>query len=320
MDKEFLEKYYFIIENYRLLGEEIVYFLKKHLKKSEIPIANIGYRVKTLESLIEKTYRKNYRHPFEENTDFVGVRIVNIYKDDIDKIKTIIKAEFEVLEESNKTDSLNTDQFGYEAIHYLVKLSPSYFGPRYEDIKDLCCEIQLRTILQDAWALVSHHLGYKRENEVQKDIYRKLYALSGAFETADDQLVQIKQRRFEYINEIRRNLELSNLTEKINLDNLTEYLKRKFPILDLETTLGAVNNFPTMLKKYGYVTLQSIDKLLEITEDARVFFNKEETWGKSAARELFIALGLVEEKAEGEFALDDDIILIRKFRHLVSEK
>lgn len=320
MDNEIIEKYYSGIENFKLLGEEVVYFLKKNLKSERIQVSAVTYRIKTLESFIEKTYRKNYKDPFIENTDFLGVRVVFIYKDDLDKIKKIITDGFNIIEESNKVDLLGNDQFGYEAIHYLATIPNNYNGPRYDDIKNTICEIQIRSVLQDAWALVSHHLGYKKESQVPNEIFRKLFALAGTFETIDNQLVQIKHDKENYLTKLRQDIKTSNLKENINLDNLIEYLKNKFPNLKLETSKGVLNNFPSMLKEYNYNTLHDIEILLERTKEARELFNEDETFGKAAARELFIALGLANSKAESEFALDDDIALLRIHRNKVKHK
>jgi ppGpp synthetase/RelA/SpoT-type nucleotidyltranferase len=62
--------------------------------------------------------------------------------------------------------------------------------PRYDDLKKLVCEIQVRTVLQDAWAIIDHHLSYKQESDVPKILRRKLNSLAGLVETAHDQFDQ----------------------------------------------------------------------------------------------------------------------------------
>lgn len=317
MERDITQEYYAQLDKFNLLAEEVVYILKKGFKKNDVNISNITSRIKTLNSFLDKIHRKGYKKPFLENTDFVGVRIVYIYRDEFDIIDRFINQEFNVIEEYNKNKDLGYDRFGYDAIHYLIKIHPDYKGARYEEIKDVVCEIQVRTILQDAWALVSHHLEYKQENEIPDEFKRKLNALAGTFETIDTQLIHIKKEKLEYIEEIRKDLSHSHLQMRINLDNLREYLMNKFPKLPLETSKDVINIFPEMLKRYKYITIQDLDNLLEKTISARIAFNREESFGKSAVRELFIALGLVNPEAEVEFTILNDRYLLDKFRSFV---
>jgi ppGpp synthetase/RelA/SpoT-type nucleotidyltranferase len=320
MNDNLINEFYSKNDIFRALGEEVVYILRRKTKSLGLPIANITYRVKTFESFIEKIRRKGYQQPFIQNTDFIGVRVVYIYKDDLYKLKNLLRNEFEIIEESHKSEQLNSDQFGYEACHFLLRLPRDYNGIRYEDIKHVICEVQVRSTLQDAWALVSHHLGYKKESDIPKVMQRKLFALAGAFETVDDQLVSIKTERLTYFNELKLKIDSNNLSEEINLDNFKEYLNRKFPEMRLETTMGAVNNFPKLLKKYGYNTLQDVEDLLNKTHKVRELFNSHETWGKSAAREVFIALGLVQKNSDIEFALAEDRYLLNQLRPMVRDE
>jgi putative GTP pyrophosphokinase len=82
-------------------------------------------------------------------------------------------------------------------MHYDCRVPDTHKGPRYDPIKDMIFEIQLRTILQDAWATVEHKLGYKNEKSIPDELKREFSALAGLFHIAD--------QRFQYIaNEVRR--------------------------------------------------------------------------------------------------------------------
>ncbi len=56
-----------------------------------------------------------------------------------------------------------------------------YKGPRYDTIVGMPFEIQVRTILMDAWANVSHYLAYKSDIDVPINLQRDFYALGGLF-------------------------------------------------------------------------------------------------------------------------------------------
>ena len=75
-------------------------------------------------------------------------------------------------EKAKKT--LKTSEFGYMDDHYIVRLPKECKGPRYNDIKPLKCEIQVRTISMDAWDAVSHHLDYKQKIDIPSKKYHLL--------------------------------------------------------------------------------------------------------------------------------------------------
>jgi ppGpp synthetase/RelA/SpoT-type nucleotidyltranferase len=64
-------------------------------------------------------------------------------------------------------------------------LPDNYTGPRYEDLKGLKAEIQIRTIAMDAWSNVSHYLEYKTPEAAPSSLRKDFYALSALFYLAD---------------------------------------------------------------------------------------------------------------------------------------
>src|ERR1017187_5491104 len=217
---------------YQKLSEEVAYVLERAIRNKGVEFASIGSRAKTLSSFCEKVVRKGYKKPSDEITDSAGVRVVYLYESDRKRIETLIEKEFTIVEKVDKADKTDTERFGYGALHYLVKLGKKSSGARYDDLKDLVCEIQVRTILQDAWAIVAHHLSYKQESDVPVELRRKLNALSGLFETADDQFNRLRVEREAYAEEVKKQIvekELEFLKHDINLDNLMAYLSGRLP-------------------------------------------------------------------------------------------
>ena len=151
---------------YNALVDEIKFALEKEIEAQDIKVAAVTGRTKTLESLIEKINRKQYENPLTEIDDLAGVRVICLFDADIKKINDIIVNTFAVAETEDKTRELGLDRMGYQSRHYIVHLSPDYRGARYDNLGKLRCEIQLRNVLQDAWAQLSHNLVYKSENSI----------------------------------------------------------------------------------------------------------------------------------------------------------
>lgn len=136
--------------DYEQLCTEVEYILKKKISQAQIETSFIGSRAKTLNSFLEKLQRKNYRNPLEELTDLAGARVVCLYSGDLEKIESIIKEEFTIIEKINKLEELEVNEFGYGAMHFIVTLGKSSAGARYDDLRNFVCEIQVRTVVQDA--------------------------------------------------------------------------------------------------------------------------------------------------------------------------
>lgn len=250
---------------YEQLCIEVSYILKKRLTEEAIEISNITMRVKKLDSFILKIQRKDYNDPLTDITDFAGVRVVCLYRDDVKKIAEIIDKEFIIIEKVDKFDEMGTDRFGYGAFHYIVKLGRKSSGARYDDLKEIICEIQVRTVLQDAWAIIEHHLMYKQKSDVPRVLQRKLNGLAGMFETADDQFFAIKQDRKAYIDNVRsgQDTPVEFLSNDLNFDTFKEYLKWKFPDLPIAFERQKAKNFFFDLNKDKYKFLNDLNETVD---------------------------------------------------------
>jgi putative GTP pyrophosphokinase len=118
-------------------------------------------------------------------TDIIGVRIVCPFLEDLSLVEELLRKNFEVLEIERKGTDHSFREFGYESIHLLIKIPA-------ESIQKLgfpgceVAEIQIRTILQDAWAEVEHELVYKAEfTPFDEPMKRKLAAVNASLSLAD---------------------------------------------------------------------------------------------------------------------------------------
>lgn len=255
--RRFIEQY----PDYEQLCTEVAYILGKRLETKNIEVAAITHRAKTLNSFLEKIQRKKYGDPFIEMEDYAGVRVVCLYTSDLPKVEGVIQEEFTVTDKVDKFRDKEPDQFGYGAIHYIVSLGRNSSGARYDDLRHLKCEIQARTVLQDAWAIIDHHLIYKRESDIPKPIQRKLNGLAGLFETADDQFDKIREERAQYLDGLAKAVrdQPRFLATEINKDSFLAYLNWRFPGMKPEGFDGQMSMVFSDIKRTKYQTLKSLD-------------------------------------------------------------
>ncbi|HAX99042.1 MAG TPA: hypothetical protein DCY12_09210 [Candidatus Atribacteria bacterium] len=184
IDKDSIKKEYEDnLDNYKKLAELVHYELVRKIKP--IKIQPIVWRIKDLGSLLDKVRRRKIEKPFEQIHDIVGLRVICLFRPDIEKIKSIICEEFEVFQEDDKASEMEPNMFGYMDLHLKAKLKSSFESPDGEKVKQIPFEIQVRTITQDAWASISHYLDYKKESLIPEQLKKDFYALSGLFYVAD---------------------------------------------------------------------------------------------------------------------------------------
>ena len=260
--------------NYEKLCAEVAYILNRELNKSEIEFSTITYRAKTLDSFLEKIQRKGYADPINEVTDLAGVRVVCLYVDDLPKLEEIVRAHFETVDKVDLLTDKRSDGFGYGAIHFVVRLGEKSSGARYDDLKDLVCEIQTRTVLQDAWAIIDHHLVYKNESSIPSVLRSRLNDLAQNFEQVDDEFKNIRSEREDYLTDIERSKESSEsfLENELNLDSFIRYAQWKFPEVPTGTKVLDVPFFLKPLNDLKIGSLSELDTMVEKGKEAYEFY------------------------------------------------
>ena len=154
--------------------------------------------------LLEKSKTQTIEKPFELINDLIGLRIIVPFIEDIQMVEAAIKENYRVIETKYKHQTLSIREFGYDSTHLLVEIPDALLSKL--KIKDtVIFEIQIRTILQDAWAEVEHELVYKTSiNKVEDVIRRKLIALNATLSLADMTFQEIRdyqRRRIQDIEE-----------------------------------------------------------------------------------------------------------------------
>ena len=157
------------------------------------PIHHIEYRIKTLDSIVEKLQRRGHAvtvdNIYAYVQDVAGIRIICNYLDDIYYLRSLLtrNESFRVLQE---VDYIKTPKAsGYRSLHLIVEV-PIVIS---EGTLHLPVEIQLRTIAMDMWASLEHELRYKSNRDFNETEAASLRLCSEAVYEVDREMQNIYQ-------------------------------------------------------------------------------------------------------------------------------
>ncbi|WP_407425263.1 tetratricopeptide repeat protein [Treponema sp.] len=202
-------------ESYKPVFSEIVTNVENKLRKTLKLSSNPTYksRVKSFNSYYRKVLRlkseEAEKNNFVELTDMMGIRVICAFLEDLSEVEQQIKDNFIVKEVEYKGAQQSFREFGYESVHVLVSI-PNDCMPKECGLplpESLVCEIQIRTILQDAWAEVEHELIYKSEfTPFDMPLRRKLASMNASLTLADIIFQEIRdyQKKLQGEVEARR--------------------------------------------------------------------------------------------------------------------
>ncbi len=199
--------------------------LKANIKLQSMPTYKA--RIKSFPSYYKKILRQKPEEAAESKllvtlTDMVGIRIICAFLEDTENVVTQLTSFFTVREIEHKGFEQSFREFGYESVHVLIEIPQDCMPtenlfPKLPE--DMVFEIQVRTILQEAWAEVEHELIYKSEfNPFDKPLRRKLAAINANLNLADTIFQEIR----EYQNKLQSELGIRRNTFYDKADSITD--------------------------------------------------------------------------------------------------
>jgi ppGpp synthetase/RelA/SpoT-type nucleotidyltranferase len=203
---------------------------ERALKTNEIQC-----RAKEIKSFLKKAKTPSdqnpeeprYKNPIPDITDLAGVRVITFFPSTIQGIRQLIQEEFEVIELVDHTASAEHEQrLGYLSVHYLVRLGNNRKRlPEYKKFDMLIAEIQVRTVLQHAWAEIEHDIRYKSTSTIPQSISRRFMTLAGLLEIADREFEAIQNEDASIRANARTLIDEGRLSEvELTPDALRSYL------------------------------------------------------------------------------------------------
>lgn len=258
---------------FKKLANKVESIIFELLEENNLDIHAIHSRVKDIESSNKKASKKSYSNPEKEMHDLAGIRVITYVESDLEKVSEIIKKTFQIdLKNSiNKKDELGTDKVGYQSVHYVAQLKQDRLKlPEYRKFKGLKFEIQIRTILQHAWAEIEHDRNYKFSGQLPPEIKRRFTVLAGSLELADREFNSIASAIDKISRDVLVASKIGNLNIPINSTTLNSYLEDKLKGLienhQIEGFLSIAEENEVIvinhLLKFKVTTLDKLDEIL----------------------------------------------------------
>ncbi len=223
--KEYSEKY----PIYSDFSIRIKNILQDILDSDNIDYHSIESRPKELVSLRQKLESGVVDvSSLNDIRDLVGVRIIAYVYKDISDIEKMVNNNFEA-NAIEIEEKLGTDRVGYRSHHWLVGLpSARVTLPEYKKFTGLKAELQIRTILQHAWAQIGHNQVYKPNVVLPDKIKRDFTLLSGLLEIADNEFGRISGEISNYSHQVDKLTDSGDLDIEIDSVSLRNYFEKKF--------------------------------------------------------------------------------------------
>ena len=280
--QELLSQYRSLLPIYSELDRVIPDKLKDFFAEAGIIVAAVEHRIKEESSLAGKLRLKGgkYRDIFDI-TDLVGIRVITFYIDDVDKVASVLERLFEIDWENSidKRKVHEIDSFGYLSLHYICRIPESaYADPEHPEVNRIRFEVQMRTVLQHAWANMSHDTGYKSGVEVPRVYLRNMSRLAGMLELVDDEFSRIRHELSDYRRQVQKLVASGNLQEvALDGDSFRSYMAIQ-PFQALSRRIATINQaeiqevdlsgFLAVFKAMGFKTLGDIDTLIKDYSEA----------------------------------------------------
>ncbi|VVE52913.1 GTP pyrophosphokinase YwaC [Pandoraea aquatica] len=191
---------------YAAYGQKLSELVQELLNDSKVAFHSVSFRKKERLSLSNKLNKPGATYErLSDITDICGLRVITYFEDDVKKVSKIFSSELEIDEanSSDKSESLDPDRFGYLSVHFVVSNGQERNKlTEYKRFDGIKAEIQVRSILQHAWAEIEHDLGYKSRDGIPKTVRRRFSRLAGLLELADQEFRTIREELTSYSSEV----------------------------------------------------------------------------------------------------------------------
>jgi predicted RNase H-like nuclease/ppGpp synthetase/RelA/SpoT-type nucleotidyltranferase len=184
-------------------GEQFVALVTTILDDAGINYLSVTGRTKSIASFAEKATRTAdgkllYPDPLNDITDQLGIRVITYVQSDVTAVADLLDDQVAVLDDRDMgQETAREGRFGYASRHLVIALDPGRAtASAYQPMHGVSASVQIRTVLQHAWAEFEHDIRYKGTipDEHVRDFDRRFTLAAGLLELADREFSTIWDR------------------------------------------------------------------------------------------------------------------------------
>jgi ppGpp synthetase/RelA/SpoT-type nucleotidyltranferase len=278
------------------VARRLAAWLTTVLDDAGINYLNVSWRAKSVASFAAKTGRRTqgrptYPDPLRDITDQIGVRIVTYVSSDVAAVAGLIAEQVHVIDDRDLgQQTASAGNFGYVSRHLQVALDPVWLGEQGAGaITVASAQVQLRTVLQHAWAQFEHDIRYKGTvpPELAPDLDRRFTLAAGLLELADREFQLIHDRMHAPSGDVTPDAD--PLDPRIGEAELAAFLGRKFPDAGWSRT-DHYTWMSGLLLELGVTSLRELESLLGAVDSAAITERMGYKYPPGAVRRLDDAL------------------------------
>lgn len=274
-----IQEYRKVFPVYKQIEPIALKVIQDFVDENHFFLMSVQSRLKKETSFSEKAIRKaDSIHSISDVTDLLGIRIICYFSDDVDRICKGLLDRF-IIDRDNSVDKrkgLSACEFGYMAVHGVFSLKQDGTVP--EELLGYKFEIQIKTVLQHAWAEIEHDLGYKSEYGIPAEIRRRFSRTAGLMELGDQEFVALRDSSREYTMHVQQRIAMNDVSGiSINTVSLRTFMKVNSGMLQLyerirnECRIEIVNvdcsRFIDKFTKRDILTLDELENRIAASED-----------------------------------------------------
>ena len=188
------------------LGDKVERLVRDLINTTGLTVLDVVHRVKGQQSATKKVNANPDKYgSFGDLHDMLGLRVITYLASDVDTVVGVLRANFDVDGDRSldKQAALDPDRFGYLSNHLVATTSPARAAlAEWAPYRGIYFEIQIRSVLQHAWAEIEHDLGYKSTTGIPMHLRRKFARLAGLLELADSEFDAVSREVADHVRRV----------------------------------------------------------------------------------------------------------------------
>ncbi len=262
------------------------------LDDAGINYLSVSGRTKSVASFAVKAHRRvdgrpEFSDPMREITDQIGVRVITFVHSDVSAVADLLAAQMTVLDDRDMgRETAKEGRFGYASRHVLVAADAPDAASMLAGHR---VSVQVRTVLQHAWAEFEHDIRYKGTvpAEFAPDLDRRFTLAAGLLELADREFSKIRDRLQESMTDQQSDADEDD--PRISAQDLASFLAGRFADAGWSRT-DHYEWISGLLLEVGVTSLQELGTLLASVGTAAINDGMDYRYPPGAVRRLDDAL------------------------------